>query len=213
MSESTTTGGVGNATSGADGTKTENSVDNNESSGGDQNYPAHFVDKLKKEKTNLAQALDKQKAEIESLRNELKSQTEQKLTEKEEYKTLWEREREERAKIQDQLNTMSGQIRQSRKRSAVRRELEKLGLNSKYADEAFKLVDLESVVVDSDTEAVIGAEEAAKSFYTQYSNLGFFAGQKPGVDQRAPQTDTVSTKTDLKKMSREELDAYIKSLN
>jgi len=183
----TATSGAGGATSGATDKADETRSEQLDTSGSeDQKSGTDLVAKIKKEKDNYAKRVAELKAELDAKNAELESHREQGLVQKEEFKTLYEREKEARLKREQELAERDKRDQEALKKAAVREHLLKLGLNPTHEKTAFRLMDISTVVVDADTKAVIGSDEAAKAFYDQFKDLGLFGKAGAGVSHTAP---------------------------
>lgn len=176
----------------------------------DAGYPKHFVEKLKKEKLNAAQRAQQLANELEEVRAAQASAQENELQQKEQFKQLWEQEKLKAKSYQEQLTQLKVAQEDQTKKSAIKQQLLNLGLNPKHEATAFRLMDTSPVVLD-DTGNVLGAEEAARSFYDQFRDLGLFGQQTPGVSQRAPKLNTVGEKP-VREMSQDEIRQKLKEL-
>lgn len=207
------------ATSGAE--STASGVDNeneapSSTSGepGANGYPSHFVEKVKKEKDNYAKQAADLKAKLAELEAKLNSSAEQKLAEKEQYKTLWEQEKTRRTELEQFVQKTKAEKVESTKRDAVKKHLFDLGLRPEKEDVVFRLMDLSNVMVDDETLAVIGAEEAAKALYEKHNDLGIFKHASPKVSHQAAPSRQVGLETEKPKISsKEELIAQLKQLH
>lgn len=149
-------------------------------------YPAHFVDKLKREKDNAAKRLHDLQAQLKTLEEQARTKQESELQEKEQYKTLWEQEKQRAQEVSGKLDGLKNQMVDARKRSAIKEHLLKLGLNPQHEKTAFRLMDSSTVIFDDETQSIVGAEEAARSFHDQFKDLGIFGKTVPGVSHQAP---------------------------
>lgn len=202
-------GGTESVTSG----DSENKADASASGDAKQNtatYPAHFVDKLKKEKDSKVRQIAELTQRLESLEQERDQSQVKDLEEKEQFKTLYEQEKTRRSEIEQRLGSLQTAMVEARKKSAVKKELLKLGLDPVREDIAFRLIDTSAVIVDDETNVIIGAEDVAKAFYDQNKDLGIFGRQTPGVSHQAPQR-TGGTRKNTREMNSNELKEVIKS--
>lgn len=199
------TSGDAAATSGAADGGVKGTQSNQQSTSGDSGSGGtSHTEKLLKEKRNAMSRVAELEAQIQSMKDE-------KLTEKEEYKTLAE-QRQKRVQELEQQVTADKKLREkARKVSAVKKHLVSMGLQPKHEEIVLnKLLDVEDLVIDPDTNAVLGAEEKAKTFRQSFADLGFFGKQGPGVNQDAPlvpdgNSSNSGTGGDLSKLSREQL--------
>jgi len=196
MSKEQSTSGDTSATSGA-----ENG--NGSATSGAQSYPADFVEKLKKEKENLAKANLATKQELESLKAASQQREQQELEQKQEFKKLYEAEKAKSESAAKELAAMQERIKQATINTAIRSELVKRGLDEAHVETALKLVDRQAVAVDPATNAVVGADEVAKKFHEAHATLGFFKKGGAGVNHAASQT-VVPGQMDLSKMTVDE---------
>jgi hypothetical protein len=212
VNEQASSGAV--ATSG--GVVDVNAVSNDQSStsGGDKSseghYPAHFVDKLKREKENTAKKVHELQSQLDALKSQQVQAEKDELQKKEQYKTLWEQTEQKAQSLAQKLQEKELREVEAKKRNAIKQQLLKLGLNAQHEETAFRLMNSSTVIIDDETGSVIGAEDAAKSFYDQYKTLGIFGKTGPGVSHTAPSMVNSSSK-DLSQMNLEELkEAYRK---
>lgn len=196
MSKEQSTSGDASATSGADnGTATASS--------GAQSYPAEFVEKLKKEKENLAKANLATKQELDALKASQQTREQQELEQKQEFKKLYEAEKARAESVSKDLAGMQERIKQATINTSIRNELVKRGLDEAHVETALKLVDRSAVAVDPSTNAVVGADEVAKKFHEAHATLGFFKKGGASVNHSATQTVTHGA-LDYSKMSQEQ---------
>lgn len=195
MNKESTSGDNGATSGAADSGKTDTS--------GSGTYPAEFVSKLKTEKENLAKALAAMRDELASVKTEKQTREQQELEQKQEYKRLYEAEKQRLEGLNKEYTGLKDQINQGKLNSALRSELVKLGLDEQHLEAALRLVDRNIVNIDPGTQVVVGADEAAKQFYSQYSSLGFFKKQTTVANHTATKTIN-SGPLDLSKMSQED---------
>lgn len=197
MSEkNTASSGAVTATSGAEG-KVETDQSQVETSGSTKPDSA-FVEKLLKEKRNYASKA----AELET---QLKSMKDERLVEKEQYKQLAEQRLKTIQELEAKVQTDQALRDKARKLAAVKKHLAQMGLRPEHEELALnKLLDVEDLVIDPDTQAVLGAEEKAKVFRQNYGTLGIFGQKAPGVNQNAP-AGSMTTPKSAKDMTKKEL--------
>lgn len=211
------------ATSGAN-TDTSGSVQNeqqnaNQSTSGDgqpdvsstesqSNSNAHLA-KMKKEKDNYVKKAQELQAKLDANEREAQEKRDAALVQKEEYKTLYEQEKEKTTKLGTELSQNKTQMADARKKSEVKSHLRKLGLNPVHEKAAFRLMDISKVVVDDETGVIVGAEDTAKAFHDEFKALGFFGKTGPGVSHNAPDNNS-SGEGKLKALkTQKEFDAYM----
>lgn len=182
----------------------------------DGKYPESFVNKIKKEKENLAKSIIALKAEKDEALSLLKKKNDEDLEKTAQYKTLWENSEKSKTELAAVLKAKEDQIKQGKMASSVRGELLKLGLAPEHLDTAFKLMDWKLVTTDPETDSVIGSDAAAKVFYDQHNSLGFFKKQAPGVNHNAPSGKAMESgfAAEAKAAkSQRELDVVLKKYN
>lgn len=191
------TSGAASATSGADG-EASTATTETESSGLEKVDRALY-EKVLKEKRNTA-------AKNAELQDALKSFKDEQLKKEAQYKTLYEQTLKEKQELEAWKDQNRALQEKAKKFAAVKKHLMQMGLKPEHEDLALnKLLDVEDLVVDPETQVVLGAEEKAKSFRQTYSSLGIFGQKAPGVNQNAPSVGTASPKTIDSKMSREQI--------
>jgi len=179
------------------------SGENQATSGASANYPADFVEKLKKEKENLSKALQAQRDELEKIKKEAADRAESELQKNQQFKDLWEKEKQEREKVLGENQKLSSMIQEGSINSALRLELSKLGVKESYMETALKLVDRNTVRIDDETKTIYGADQVAKDFYQKHKELGFFKQPGTSVNHNAPKGMT-GAGLDVSKMSQQE---------
>jgi hypothetical protein len=208
----TATSGANSSTSGLESQSNNVKTNVTSTSGGGANGPSPLEQKLKKEKENYAKKAQELQNKLNEFETKAQEAQQEELVKKEQYKTLFEQEKQKADGLQAKLFERDKQVIEARKRSAVKEHLVGLGLNAEHDKAVFKLMDISSVIVDEDTGAIIGAEEAAKSFQSQYKALGFFGKQGPGVSHAAPVGKQALNSKPMSEMSMDELkDAYRKA--
>ena len=153
--------------------------------------------KLLKEKRNAM-------TRIQELESVLKQKEENALLEKEEYKTLAERREKELIEEREKSQQLVDRITSAKKKTALKRELTKLGLEDKYFSESIYGGYLNSIQIDGETEVVTGADEAAKSIFEKFPPL--FSGSSVKANHAAPSEGGLQTLTyeTWKNLPREE---------
>lgn len=131
-----------------------------------QSYPPEFVEKLKKEKANLAKALEEAKVS-------LKEKESGELKEKEQWKTLYEQTVKSNEELSINLKKKDEMIQQGVLNAAISNELLKLGVDPSKMDVAKQLFDKSTIMFD-ETNTPIGVTEAAQSFYKKFADLNIF---------------------------------------
>jgi hypothetical protein len=191
------TSGAGNE----DEVKT-NDTQQTDSSGSGVSNP--HLDKVLREKRNYA-------AKAAELEAKIKELEENKLVESQKFESLWQQEKEARVQAESKYSQLSTKIEDNEKKSAIRSELVKLGLNPQHEQTVFRLMDTKDVFLDQDTGAIIGADHAAKAFHESFKDLGFFGRKTPGVSYEAPGVNVNASKP-LDQLSKEEILQQLKSM-
>ena len=202
MSETTaSTSGDASATSGAEG---QANAQVESTSGDETSVPKSHAEKILKESKNKS-------ARIAELEAQLKGLEEAKLEEQQQWQTIAEKRGQELEQLKSKVELHDKTVEKARKVAAVKTHLVKMGLRPEQEELALnKLLDVNDLVVDPDTGAVLGAEEKAKLFRQEYGGLGIFGSQVPGVNQNAP-VGTHKPKS-ANEMSKEEIMAQLRAL-
>jgi len=158
------------ATSGAESVKT---------------YDEGFVSKLKGEKDNFRSANQQLQEKVEALQNQIREGEEKALKEKEDYKTLYEQQKQRVEELTGVVDKAANEKLNTAKTGELRKELEKLGVNPKYAEKAVQLAQLDTVKIDKETGTIYGADLVAKTLSEEWPVL--FGGQTDNVTQNAPE--------------------------
>jgi hypothetical protein len=158
---------------------------NQGSTSGDSGSNNNAYSKLLREKKNY----ETQYKELKAWKDEYE---EKKLLDEKQYGTVIENLKGEVSRLKDEKKVLSEKIMGGRVNTAILSEAKKLGFNDNEENrKAFlKLIDKGKVAIDPTTDVVIGADEAAKSFYSDYSKLGFFGNKNMGTNQNAPAINT-----------------------
>jgi len=182
------TSGASADTSGSVLTKPEEVQSKPESaaSGAERVEGTDLVSKLKREKDNYVKRVAELQTQLDAQNAANELAKEQDLVQKEQFKTLYEREKEKAEKLVQDLSQRDKRDQEALKRASVKEHLVRLGLNSEHEKTAFRLMDISTVIVDQETGAVIGSEDAAKAFHDQFKTLGLFGRQGVGVSHDAP---------------------------
>lgn len=136
-----------------------------------------LVKKLLKEKNN-------QKKRIAELEEERRLVEQQKLIETENFKALYEQRDQELQNIKAQYEQQKNEMTNAAKRSAVKKELQKLGCQTQYVDRLLNLANMENVNFDSETRVVTGHTEVARMLSEEMKPL--FGNANVGVNQSSP---------------------------
>lgn len=122
--------------------------------------------------------------EKQDLLDENKRLKMEKFEKEENWKAIAESDRKELDEYKSNMAKKDEIISRGVKTSALKRELTKLGCQEKFLDKAIKLVDLNSVQYDLDTNVVTGHSELAKQLADDVPP--FFQGATVGVDHGSP---------------------------
>lgn len=162
------------------------------------------IDKLKKEKANW-------QTKANELESQLKEFQEKNKPDPSRNDVVQKLQSENQA-LQNRLKETEEKEVRRRKAGAVQDELLKLNLDPKFQNDVLRLADLAEVVIDPDTQTVIGATEVAKKVYEKFKGTGFFkqnpnrpnhqaAGGRPGLgdlDLKDPQLTVAKVREYLK---------------
>ncbi len=147
-------------------------------------YSSDFVEKLKKEKENWKLQASNSNSELEKFKADQKTREEKAARESDDFKKLFEMKSKELEDLQGRLNESKTRELDSKKASVLKSELEKLGLDSKYADKATRLADLKQIKIDNETGVIYGADMVAKTLSEEWPAL--FGTATETVKQNAP---------------------------
>lgn len=190
------TSGAADATSGASGEGTTEQTQVETS--GSTKPESSIVEKLLKEKRNYA-------SKAADLESKLKAFEDERLVEKEQFKTLAEQRLKEIQELKTRVQQDQAMRDKARKLAAVKKQLVQMGMRAEHEELVLnKLLDVEDLIIDPETQAVLGAEEKAKAFRQSYATLGIFGQKAPGVNQNAPSTSTAGPKS-VRELSKKEL--------
>jgi hypothetical protein len=158
-------------------------------------YSKDFVSKLMTEKKNWAE-------KAKTLEMELKQKNEQKMLEEKRFEELAAQREKELKEWQEKHLTLQSKIKETHKTSELKKELLKLGIDTKYLDDTIKLADISKITYDDETGIITGAEHIAKSLQEKFSPL---FGVKTNANHQAPSaTHTPLSLDDFKKLSPED---------
>jgi superfamily II DNA helicase RecQ len=173
------------------------------------------LDKLKQFETDNF----KQREEIRALKSQLtsfdaekKALEEKRLKEANDWKQLAENYKTEAERTKDILNSYQEKEKETKKNTAILTELSRLGFDTTYTQEAFKLLDKSKVMIDEEIGRVYGADEVAKEFADKYQSFPWFKKSTMGVNHNGtvnngrPNLDTSSmSRAELKEHFRKKL--------
>lgn len=208
MDNNVSTSGDTTATSGAvDGQIAQTEVDSSQDTSGSSEgtIPKSHLEKVLKEKRNLS-------AKLAELENAIKSREEQDMLANNQHKEVADLHREENRKLKAELEAREQMLVKAKKVSALKKHLVQMGLNTQYEELVLnKLVDVDDLVIDPETGAVLGAEDKAKRVRQDFAGLGgLFGGNVHRVDQSAPVGQAASKP--IQQMTQEEIRAQLKAL-
>jgi DNA primase large subunit len=152
-------------------------------------YSKDFVEKLKKEKDNYKKKandllLSAQKAEEAS------------MLEKEEFKKLYEGEKSKLEQTIKEYSDLKVSIENTKKLNSLRQELDKLGAVPQFKEKLLGLLpkdEISQIHIDSETGAITGADQVAKTLLETFPPLFGKTVQK--VDQSAPKAEFTKQKS------------------
>ena len=150
-------------------------------------------------------------ARLRELETQAAEREQAKLQEQQKFQQLYEAQKAEADKLRAELDQRRVAETTQMKREALKAELFKLGLNPKHEAHAMRLADLDSLMVDEESKTVIGVDEAARKFHSEFADIGLFQRPGPGVAQNAPRTQVVTDKP-LKDLTQEEIKQRLKDL-
>jgi|GEM_PF-5308006 len=160
----------------------------------EKTYSQEFVEKLKKEKENFSKR-------VHELEAESKAKSDADLTQREEYKTLYEQTKAAKEKLETDLNGFKEQTKSQRIDAEIEKEFFKLGLKPEFKDAALKLVEKKTVNLDPETGMILGVKESVESFIKQFQSAGFFKQTAFTGNHSAPRNSDKKD-YDLSKMSQ-----------
>ena len=173
MDKSKDTSGSGDSSTSGEGVKTEAAI----------TYDKDFVEKIKKEKDNYKSAAAEAAAELKRFKDE-------ELKAKEQDKSLQEQEKKEKETLLADLNAKDQMISTGKLNSAINNALLKAGVDPTKMEIAKKLINKDSVLLDKETQVVVGAEEAVQAFVREHADLNLF-GRKDKANHQAGATTNI----------------------
>ena len=189
---------VGDVTEASGSVKDQEVITNTTETKDENQYSAEFVNKVLKEKRNVVEANKALKGEIDSFKK-------QDLVKKENYKELLDMQKKEADELRIKYEDQKSLIVNTKKVDALRTELVKLGMDEKFLNKAVKLVELESIIIDDDTNVITGADLLAKNLSEEFPPL--FQRKAVGVSHEAPVGNMTTLTVDVwKKLPKEERD-------
>lgn len=152
----------------------------------------------------------------EQLKTKLKEKENATLIEKEQYKELWEQEKQRAAEYENKITEFKQSYLEDKKRSAIEKEAIKLGIKPNYLrfvySEAGDSVEIETTSAGNIN--VLGAKEFMESF--RESNPDLFKNEKaPYTNNARPQMNTGKTLTPMEiiKLQKKDPKAYNEYMN
>ena len=146
------------------------------------------IDENEKPLDPLAQKLLNEKKNWQSraktAEEELAKVKEEKMKADNNWKAIAEEKEKEAIAWKEKHIKQESFIKNQVKETAVRKELTKLGIDSKFMDKTVKLVDLDSINYDEETGVVVGADIQAKKLHEEFTPL--FGKKNEKVDHGAP---------------------------
>jgi endo-1,4-beta-mannosidase len=126
-------------------------------------YDKEFVEKLLTEKKNAMKGLDEIKSKLSAYEAQIKEVEEQRLKEKEDFKTIAQIKEKESIEWKAKYGALEAKLQTSAKLGAIKKEFEKMGLrDAKAVDMLLNLVRSEHLKYDEENQIVIGAEDEAR---------------------------------------------------
>lgn len=155
--------------------------------------PNPVLEKVLKEKRNAMER-------VRELEGTLQNVTDERLKEKEDWKTLYESTKTKLDEVNTNLESERVEKINGHKLSSLKRELSKMGAQENSMDALLKLADTSALKFDPEHKVVLGTEMVAKQI--KDSIPAAFGRPGAGVDQSAPQTNTADLSIDsFKSMS------------
>lgn len=128
-----------------------------------ESYDKDFVEKVLTEKKNAMKALEEVKTKLSAYEQQLKQTEEQRLKEKEDWKSMAEIRAKEAIEWQTKYSHLESKVQTSAKLSAIKREFEKMGLkDSKTQEMLLGIVKTDALKYDEENQVVLGVEEEAR---------------------------------------------------
>lgn len=144
-------------------------------------------EKLLKEKKNAMMAIEQLKAQTAAYEAKLKEAEENTLKIKEDWKALAESREKELLTLRQQLDGVKTETVTNYKLTAVKKEFEKMGADSKTLDFLIKNVNVAALKYDEDHKVVLGAEEEAKRIKEYIPQV--FGKSQAGASHGAPELE------------------------
>jgi len=197
------------ATSGAN-TSTSGEVNVGESqtstSGDAKTYDPKFVEKILKEKKNMALTVAEMQAQLESFQRKEAELEESKLIQTKQHEVVISNLKAEREKLANELKNERETVKRARINTAYISELKKLGFidSESNREAAIKLADLKGIDIDPTTNTVVGVEDGVKSFYEKFGTLGLFEKKSSTTSNAAPGYNKQIGTPDVHSMSKQE---------
>lgn len=125
------------------------------------------------------------KTKAQDLERQLTEIREQSMREKEDYKGLYEKEREVRLQYEEEIKTTKDRQVDDLKRASVRKALKEMGAREDSIDGLVRLAEMKSLKYDDEHRMVLGVEHQAKEIKSLMPSA--FGPQKVGVDHTPAQ--------------------------
>lgn len=144
-------------------------------------------EKAIKEKKNAMLGIEEAKLKIAAYEAKLKEAEENNLKIKEDWKTLAETREAELITLRQKLDSVNTETVTNYKLTAVKKEFEKMGADSKTLDFLIKNVNVAALKYDEDHKVVLGAEEEAKRIKEYIPQV--FGKSQAGASHGAPELE------------------------
>lgn len=174
------------ATSGADSeTSGSDITSDNVSTSGDADSE---LAALRNHNAKLLKQIKNFSSELNGLKSYKEEKEEKEMLQKEEFTKVIESLKSKITSLKSENEGLKSSIKGAKINSSLLGELSKFGFvdSPETRNAALKLIAKDAISIDPTTDTVIGADNAAKSFYEQYGKLGFFGKKTPGVSNDAP---------------------------
>lgn len=151
------------------------------------------IEKILKEKRNAMAALEEERKRIEDLEAKIKEMEQNALIEKENFKELYERSKQESESVKSEYSQFKTKYYDGIKFGALRQELIKQGASESRIDSLCKLVDISKLKYNDEHKVVLGADDEAKMLKEKLPEL--FGTNVPSVSHDQPGSSNIAINT------------------
>ena len=164
------------------------------------------------DKMPSSDSYNKMRKELDHWRSKAKSEEENRLKEREDYKSLADLKSKEAEDYKAKLDS----VLKSNKEQAIASKLKEAFLSkggkAEFLDDALTLMPKTGVAIDPETNVVVGIDNAINAFYERHKSTGFFKIGNSIVSHAAPGSNG-HVKPDFKKMSVNEQMEYLRKMH